>query len=268
VLVFFSESFDLTKNWDSDKEFTGFSWGAALKPKKYKPRHLDTSTSSSAPSSSSSSSSSSGGSSSSSNSAKASKKRKKPAVEDADASDGEDVDAHAERVKALKARALRKARQKQAVVAGHPSLLQELSSEAESDDEQKFIDELSSDEEVEVAEEEEDKEEVLDWVFGVDLPEPTGVFDGVGHPSVPVSAATSARFCFDLVMPASLRALVIRETNRYGVWFADWRIRAGKPPVPWVNLIDSELCVFLGLVVEHIYCTRHIFFDLPLHDIV
>jgi hypothetical protein len=89
----------------------------------------------------------------------------------------------------------------------------------------------------------------MDWKLGVDLTEPLGTFEGVGQSSVPITGTTSARYCFDMVFPATVRSLILKETNRYGVFFADWRIRSGKINVPWVHLDDAELCVFLGLVL-------------------
>jgi hypothetical protein len=94
----------------------------------------------------------------------------------------------------------------------------------------------------------------MDWKLGEDLREPLGTYEGVGQSSVPIFATTSARYCFDLVFPAVLRSLILKETNRYGAFFADWRVRAGKLYVPWVHLDDSKLCVFLGLVLVQNRC--------------
>jgi hypothetical protein len=101
--------------------------------------------------------------------------------------------------------------------------------------------------------------EELMWELNVDLPDPSTqgpstTFEGCGQPHNPVNESCSARFFFDLVFPLSLRAIILRETNRYGIFFQNWCVRSGTPGsgkalIPWVHLDDSELCVFLGIVV-------------------
>jgi hypothetical protein len=247
-----TDSLDASKTWDPTVEFCEWSWGRNDRPKTFEAKHLAASSSKAGGGAGASSNSSSSSSSASSKSSKSKNKRKKPTGKEEVPEQDEDPASSALVAKRGSAQQQRKAQRKTAAILRQPSLLGELSEEVESDREQDFVNELSDDEEEKQAESDEDEDVEMDWKLGVDLSEPIDTFEGVGQSSVPITGTTSARYCFDMVFPATVRALILKETNRYGIFFADWRVRSGKPNVPWVHLEDAELCVFFGLVLVQI----------------
>jgi hypothetical protein len=244
-----TDSLDASKTWDPTVEFGEWSWGRNDRPKTFVAKHLAPAPSEAGGGGGASSNSSSSSSSSSSKSSGSKNKRKQPSGKEDVPGQDENPASSARVIKRGSAQVQRKTQRKKAANLRQPDLNAELSEEVESDREQDFINELSDHEEEKKEAPDEDEDVEMDWKLGVDLTEPLGTYEGVGQSSVPINGTTPARYCFDLVFPAALRSLILKETNRYGIFFADWRLRAGKYPVPWVHLDDAELCVFLGLIL-------------------
>jgi hypothetical protein len=89
----------------------------------------------------------------------------------------------------------------------------------------------------------------MKWELGKELPEVSGTFEGLGQPCVRIEPTTSAMYCFELVFPASLRRMIVFETNRYGHKLNMMENRKRMRPLEWKDLDDAEFRVYLGLVV-------------------
>jgi hypothetical protein len=124
-----------------------------------------------------------------------------------------------------------------------------LTSEDESESEAENEDDDAVDAANEPGAVDEDALEEMKWELNKVLPEVSDAFEGLGQPCVRIEPTTSAMFCFELVFPKSVRAMIVLETNRYGRYLTVIKNRQSAVPKVWKELDDAELCVFLGLVV-------------------